>query len=272
MKQSNDKPDVPKHSSIESDLKPASDESQQQELVPKIGGSTVVQPNSSKLQPNDNSADQPINLEKRDDNPIAEKPKRSKIFGFMRLSIGRFTEVIAVLTGLVFIFEVTTADRYFPYFTNLNNSSPQDFRVFATENDGELVYLVLDLHHNDIVEDSWFDGNEYSDSQVWFQGIKGLERGGNDYGVMYAAQMRAHPLIDYTVENMDEDIEDNATYLRGPVLLKSREYDKGFAINIYAAPYTETIANRADCSSKIRQSGGFEFLKTYTLNCMFGFH
>ena len=161
----------------------------------------------------------------------------------------RFTEVVGVVTAVIFVFEAIAKDRSLPHLY-FGEYSSQEIGLFLSENAGQPIYV--DFHVDEV--------NVSGNDAIYFE----------DWGVLTIVDfvsLRENPLL-FTANDLSESGD---FYFKGPVFVLYEIREGEPHVELVQPPYLDSLAQRAHCASLTRDFSGLRYVFRSAAGCIFGF-
>jgi hypothetical protein len=169
--------------------------------------------------------------------------------------IGKFVEIVGVVTALVFVFEVTLADRTLPTIDlTVPETKPIDF---FKEHNRTTVFVSLAVDRDMVASP---ETDLYADTIV-------LDTLSNLSEAILLVDWNSLS-SSYLAEINDYRAEDLSFSFHGPAYARMYESEGQQYIELTAAPFTDSVADRAKCSELLKDKSGLAYSFRYIASCM----
>ncbi|MBN9672924.1 hypothetical protein [Roseibium aggregatum] len=175
---------------------------------------------------------------------------------YLSNALGRFVEVVGVVTALVFVFELTTANRGLPSIDLDATEKISAFKFFEANN-RVVVYISFSLDR-DMFKDA--STGLYSDP------IR-VDALGNLGGAVLLVNWQSLS-NSYLAEIDDHRAEDLSFAFRGPAYARLFEAEGLPYVELIASPFTDSVLERAKCAEHLFGQSTFQKVYRYVAGCM----
>ncbi|WP_424927508.1 hypothetical protein [Amaricoccus tamworthensis] len=176
--------------------------------------------------------------------------------GYFSNAAGRLVEVVGVVTALVFLFEVTTANRSLPSI-DLDTAEGTDTFEFFEANNRAVVYVSFSLSR-DMFQDPSLD--LFSDPII----IDAVGRFGGAVLLLDWQSLSSS----YLAKVDDHRAEDYSLGFQGPAYARLFEAEGLSYIELTESPFTDSVAERAKCSEHLFGQSVAQKVYRYVAGCM----
>jgi hypothetical protein len=171
-------------------------------------------------------------------------------------ALGRLVDVVGVVTALVFVFEVTTANRSLPSI-NLNSAEGVSAFEFFQANNRTIVYVSFTLNRDLFLDPS---SELFSDPIV----VDAIDSLGGAVLLLDWQSLSGS----YIAEVDDQRAEDLSIAFQGPTYARIFEAEGVPYVELIAAPFTDSLVERARCSEQLFGQSAVQTFYRYVAGCM----
>ncbi|WP_157815010.1 hypothetical protein [Sagittula sp. P11] len=171
-------------------------------------------------------------------------------------ALRRLVEVVGVVTALVFVFEVTTANRSLPSI-DLGDFEVENPLDFFEVNNRSVIYVSFDLHRGIFADASI----EMYNDKIAVDLVESL--GAPVFLVNWESLSNS-----YLADASDQRAEDLSLAFSGPAYARLFEAEGVPYVELVAPPFTDSVLERAKCSEHILGQSTFQKIYRYVAGCM----